>query len=58
MEVIVINKINFNVDHYMNVVAISWNPTTTTIVGTIAGGSTQTSYEIPNSSNMVRILWN
>ena len=58
MEVIVINKNNFNVDHYMNVVAISWNATTTTIVGTPTGSSTQATVEIPNATNMVRIIWN
>ena len=58
MEVLVINKNNFNVDHYVNVVAISWNATTLTIVGNISGSSTQGTYEIPNAQNMVRIIWN
>ena len=58
MEVIVINKNNFNVDHYTNVVAISWNATTLTILGNLSGSATQATYEIPNSQNMVRIIWN
>ena len=58
MEVIVINKNNFNVKHYMNVSSISWNATSTTILGYEAGGTVQSSVEIPNASHMIRIIWN